>query len=570
MRNVLAAFLLLGLAATSARAQSFRVVTWQVPDFQLSKLTNGTPVVEPPQLATIASALGRTDADAIILYGISDGSTLKRLAESITPKKHSVAIHTVFRQSSGSSKSPIIGLPIGILTRRERMSSRKMDWNDTGRIDLNGGFVFATIRHNNEAMGIYVATLPGPLTNGIGTSDGSYFSRKRDYAADFLGHHTAFVAATYEERQYATFLTGDINLDSKKPVKDACTALLEKAGFRAVPVGPAQDKSTLPITAGPLLNRVFDPVFTKNVEFMATRQVPVAGFELPMVICEVTIKPSGSAAVSKPARKPAPAREREETLPPVDPVPAPPRVQLAAVPVPASPAARTSAPAQATAITSNPPVPARASAAVPPVIAATKIVSAPGTPPWVWPVAISGMCGLVAVIILNTRAAKRRQSSAALGRPMFVELNSPSRSSRSVTESASGAVLSEPTTATDNAHNSAWQTPSVRLNSTESEPKPQNDPKAALVPHLRQLMREKLFQWLSNQRSQLLDSHENGTAQVRGLEERLGKIRDQFQDKLVAQEQRIAEMDRELREKERLLKQSPKIESQSDQANPLN
>ena len=45
---------------------------------------------------------------------------------------------------------------------------------------------------------------------------------------------------------------------------------------------------------------------------------------------------------------------------------------------------------------------------------------------------------------------------------------------------------------------------------------------------------------------------------VKRLEERLGKIRDQFQDKLVAQEQRIAEMDRELREKERLLKQSQK------------
>ncbi len=128
---------------------------------------------------------------------------------------------------------------------------------------------------------------------------------------------------------------------------------------------------------------------------------------------------------------------------------------------------------------------------------------------------------------------------------------------------------SEPTTATDNAHNGAWQTPSVRLNSPEPQPEPAKDPRAAVVPHLRQLMREKLFQWLSNQRTQLLDSHENGTAQVRGLEERLGKIRDQFQDKLVAQEQRIAEMDRELKEKERLLNQSPKPQPQSDSSKPL-
>lgn len=559
-----------GLAAIAAQAQPLRIIIWQVPDIQPSKPTNGTPVIESPQLAAIASALGKPEADAIILYGISDQSTLKLLAESITPKKHSVAIHTAFRQSSG--KSPIIGLPIGVLTRRERMASRKVDWSDTGRIDLNGGFVFATIRNKNDAMAIYVATLPGPLTNGIGSADGTYFARKRAYAAEFLGHHAAFLASTYQEHQYATFLTGDFNLTSRKPVKDECAALLEKAGFRAVPVGAAQDKSTLPITAGPLLNRVFDPVFTKNVDFMATRQIPVPGFELPMIVCEITIKPLGSAAISKPARKPEPPKAPVEFLPPVEPVPAPPRVQLATTPMPAIPAPPTSAPVRKVATASSPaaPAPAPAPATAAPVVAATKNISAPSTPPWVWPVAISGAFGLIAVIVLNTRAAKRRQPDVAVSRPMFVELHSNSRANRAVTESTSGAVLSEPTTATDNAHNGAWQTPSVRLNSAESEPKPQNDPKAALVPHLRQLMREKLFQWLSNQRSQLLDSHENGTAQVRGLEERLGKIRDQFQDKLVAQEQRIAEMDRALREKERLLKQSQKTETQDGQSHPLN
>lgn len=567
MRNVFAALLILGLTAVAAPAQPFRIVTWQVPDVQLSKPTNGTPVVESPQIAAIAGALGKTEADAIVLYGISDSSTLKVLADSITPKKHSVAIHTAFRQSSG--KSPIIGLPIGILTRRERLSSRKIEWDDTGRIDLNGGFVFAAIRNKNEAMAIYVATLPGPLTNGIGSTDGTYFARKRSYAADFLGHHTAFLATTYQEHQYATFLTGDFNLTSKKPVKDDCAAILEKAGFRAVPVGAAQDKSTLPVTAGPLLNRVFDPVFTKNVDFMATRQIPVPGFELPMIICEVTIKPPGSAAISKPARKTEPTREPVEVLPPVEPVPAPPRVQLAATPATAVPAPQTSAPVRTAAVASNPPAPAPASIAAAPLVAENKNVSAPATPTWVWPVAIGGALGLIAVIVLNTRAAKRRRPDVAVTRPMFVELNSPSRSNRAVSESTSGAVLSEPTTATDNAHNGAWQTPSVRLNSPEPQPEPAKDPKAAVVPHLRQLMREKLFQWLSNQRTQLLDSHENGTAQVRGLEERLGKIRDQFQDKLVAQEQRIAEMDRELKEKERLLNQSPKPQPQSDSSKPL-
>ena len=128
-------------------------------------------------------------------------------------------------------------------------------------------------------------------------------------------------------------------------------------------------------------------------------------------------------------------------------------------------------------------------------------------------------------------------------------------------ESAGNAVLSEPTTATDNAHNGVWQSPSVRLGAPESGSA--KEARAGLMPHLRQLMREKLFLWLSNQRSQLIDSHENGTAKVLGLEERLGKIKDQFQDRLIAQEQRIAEMDRELREKEKLLNESKTPKSQS-------
>ena len=68
---------------------------------------------------------------------------------------------------------------------------------------------------------------------------------------------------------------------------------------------------------------------------------------------------------------------------------------------------------------------------------------------------------------------------------------------------------------------------------------------------------------LSIQRSQLIDSHETGTAKVLGLEERLGKIRDQFQDRMIAQEQRITEMDRALQEKGKLLNESRKPKPQT-------
>lgn len=556
MRNVFAAVLILGLTTAAAVAQSFRIVTWQVGDISLPKQTNATPATEPARIGEIAAALAATDADGIILYGITDGSALRRIAESMKPKKYSVAIHTVLRQQK--NRGPVVGQPFGILTKRERLSAKTIDWEDTGRIEMPGGFTFATLRHGNNTVYVYVANLPGSPTNGIGSTDGAYFARKRNYAADFLAHHAIWLTTTYTNQPFATYLTGDIVLSPRKPVKDDCSAILEKAGFRPVPVGVAQDKSALAITNGPALGRIFDPVFTRNVDFMATRQVPAPSpADQPMIICEITLKPGGSASINKspaPVRKPVPASEPIEDP---APVPAPPRVQLAAAPAP-SPAVEQVAPSR---VPETPVAPSLAAAAI------AKPIS--GTPAWVWPVAIGGACGLAAVIFLNVRALKRRQPAVALGRPMFVELNTPPRPGRAVTESSSGAVLSEPTTATDNAHNGAWQTPSVRLNSPEPGPHPQKDARAALVPHLRQLMREKLFQWLSNQRSQLLDSHENGTAQVLGLEERLGKIRDQFQDKLIAQEQRIAEMDRELKEKEKQLNQPQKPETQGGPSKPL-
>jgi hypothetical protein len=87
---------------------------------------------------------------------------------------------------------------------------------------------------------------------------------------------------------------------------------------------------------------------------------------------------------------------------------------------------------------------------------------------------------------------------------------------------------------------------------------PADPVRAGLLPLLRRLMREKLFLWLSHQRRQLLDSHETGTAKVLGLEERLEKIQDQFQGRLIAQEERIAELDKELQAKERIINESHK------------
>ena len=62
-------------------------------------------------------------------------------------------------------------------------------------------------------------------------------------------------------------------MTAKSLVKDECGKILERAGFRVVSPGPAQDKSAISITNALALDRVMDPIFTRNVEFMASRQV---------------------------------------------------------------------------------------------------------------------------------------------------------------------------------------------------------------------------------------------------------------------------------------------------------
>lgn len=568
MRILSSLAFLLGVAALPAFAQPFRVVTWQVPDMVLPRQTNSAaaPATEPPRLAEIITALSATDADAVILYGISDSQTIKRIAEGMKPRKFSVAIHSVFRQNG--TRGPLVSQPFAVLAKRDKMSAKNIEWSDTGRIDMPGGFAFATLKHGNGAVCVYVANLPGSLTNGVGPADGAYFIRKRNAAADFLAHHAAWVAGTYTNQPFATYLTGDINLVSKKPVKDDCAPTLEKAGFRPVPLGNAQDKSTLAITNSPALLRVFDPVFTRNVEFMATRQTPgPAPADQPLVICEVTVKPPGSASVAPPARKssskPEPKPEPRSVPEPVAPVPTPAAAQLASAKPVAAPAPAPLSPERPRENTA-PAVNARADAAAVPPLKPTGVTASAGnaasesraSESWVWMTIAGASLGLLGLAVLTLRSGRRERPPALLGRPVeavFVEMK-PGAAPAAVQRSGD-AVLSSPTTATDNAHNGVWQTPSVRLEpAAETHARGSKD----LMPHMRQLLRERLFKWLTNQRQTLLDSQEAGTAQVMGLEERLDKLRGQFQDRLVQQEQRIAEMDRELREKERLLNENRK------------
>src|SRR5262245_42434376 len=323
---VVAVLLLLVVGELSMFAQPFRIVTWQVARLSAVQTGDTNSAADERRFAEIASTLGETDADVIILYGISESEALKKVTGLIKQRKYSVAHHMVFRQAG--SKSPVIGQAVAILSRRERMAAKTMEWNNTGRIDMPGGFGFAVFRFGPHAVSVYVAGLPGSLTNGVGTADGHYFSRKRNYAAQFMAHHATWVAGTYTNPVHATYLTGDFLLNSKGPVVDEGGKLLDAAGFRTSVPGVAVDKTTVSITNALELDRVQDPIFTRGVEFLASRQLNRAAPEFPLMVCDLTLKSGPTAAkATVPARlrppgvKPVPFSDPE--LPAPLPIPAP-------------------------------------------------------------------------------------------------------------------------------------------------------------------------------------------------------------------------------------------------------
>jgi hypothetical protein len=75
--------------------------------------------------------------------------------------------------------------------------------------------------------------------------------------------------------------------------------------------------------------------------------------------------------------------------------------------------------------------------------------------------------------------------------------------------------------------------------------------RAGLLPQLAQLMRDKVFRALVSQRATLLETQQTGVAQLNEMEQRLRRVQSQFEERLKAYEQRIAELEGELATKDR-------------------
>ena len=289
---VLLLYLSLGVLPTFA--QQFRIATWQVQGWPSLKPSVPASQSDEEWYARVAATLNAADADAILLYGVPDKESSRKLAGLLKPHKYSVAHESA--PTANGSKGPFIGEPFAVFSRKERMAGRAMNWMDTGRIEPPGGFSFVTFRQGPAVVALYVATMPGSWTNDARGADLSYYARKRSYAAQYLAHHSSWITTTYTNATFAIYLTGDLAPNPKGGPDDAAK-VLERGGFRTLLPGVTDDKLARAITNSSGLDRVLDPVFTRGVEFVASRQISRAPPEFSLLTCDLTLKPPTTAAL---------------------------------------------------------------------------------------------------------------------------------------------------------------------------------------------------------------------------------------------------------------------------------
>jgi len=152
-------------------------------------------------------------------------------------------------------------------------------------------------------------------------------------------------------------------------------------------------------------------------------------------------------------------------------------------------------------------------------------------------------------VVLAPRSRRfRRNDNQPVSRrgneTVYLEIRSTEIGASALSASAAGAVLREASTATGHAEEARWR---------KSKGEIAEDINARVTPHLRHLMRDQVVNWLSRQRASLLESHEVGTQQVIDLQAQLERLKQQFQQRMVTQQQRIAELDSALRTKEKVI-----------------
>src|ERR1051325_3980900 len=203
MRHCTVAVAFLWILLQSLAAQSVRVATCELEGVETTSPEASLSDPDVKRLWQIAGSLRIRDADILVLHGIPDLQTARRLAGFLKPSTYHVALHCTFKKSGANGVAP--GPPLAILSKRQPFAARLTEWRSTGQLDAPGGFAFAGFNAGTNSIGLYVAHLPMDEASAGARRDNSVTLRKRELAAQCLVQHANWVASTLTN-QVASFL----------------------------------------------------------------------------------------------------------------------------------------------------------------------------------------------------------------------------------------------------------------------------------------------------------------------------------------------------------------------------
>jgi hypothetical protein len=315
-------------------------------------------------------------------------------------------------------------------------------------------------------------------------------ARRRDLAAQYLVHHANWMSAALSNQLVSVLVTGDFIADARGGRAEGAVRILQQAGFKMARPNSSAKAPAREDDGGEPPQ--LTALLARNAELISTAQITSKRAPFPHGLAAYEVAPMPTAGA---------------------PVPLAPRP----------------APAQVIALDS-------------------RIV-------WLWVGGIAALCvaSLFSVWLIGRTfsaagiLARRGSSSLVLDvgpfRGQSDSVSLPPHGGESYSASTPDASGSQAT---------LWQARAVQA---EQRAKRVTELFGrGLRPQLNRLLGERLIAWLSFQRSALLQSHELGTRQVLELESRLHQVQGQFQERLRSREDRIADLERDIQTKERIIR----------------
>jgi hypothetical protein len=148
------AVLAMVLSVSSVLAETVRVTAWNMEMQTGGAASGATNETIDMRIEKSAAALGKTNADVILLRHVRDWQTCAQLVQALRPANYSVLVCSAFHPAQGSEADPG---QVAILAKSKAYFCWSEPWRS--KAGIPGGFAFAAIQVGKRRVGFFSAQL---------------------------------------------------------------------------------------------------------------------------------------------------------------------------------------------------------------------------------------------------------------------------------------------------------------------------------------------------------------------------------------------------------------------------